>query len=288
MLGSHTRYLAERLLWAADALHAAAAISAAHRLGVLAILGADPVRPEDVAARCQLDVNGVVVLLEALAAMGLVDSAADGRFRTAVPGLRALGTLSDSGNLLADAIPSGRAPLECDVPTGASDVYPDTVTHLATLVGPAAEAVAECLDGGDGAAQVLDVGAGAAPWSLAVARRDPRCRVTALDLPGVLTTTQEAVAAAGCSDQFRYLAGDIFTVSLGRSAYDLVLLGNLCHLFDAPTNRRLLRRLRPALRSGGRVAVVDVLPSATDPASRRSVALYAARAEDPDQQRWGA
>jgi ubiquinone/menaquinone biosynthesis C-methylase UbiE len=273
VLASDPRDLAERLLWASDALHAAAAISAAHRLGVLAMLEAGPVRPEVVAAQCQLDVHGVVVLLEALAAMGLVDSAVDGRFRTAVPGLRALGTRSDSGDLLADAIRSGRAPLECDVPAGASDVYPDTVTHLATLVGPAAEAVAECLDG---AARVLDVGAGAAPWSLALARRDPRCRVAALDLPGVLTTTQEAVAAAGCSEQFRYLAGDMFTVSLARSAYDLVLLGNLCHLFDAPTNRRLLQRLRPVLRSGGRVAVVDVLPSATDPASRRSVALYAA------------
>jgi hypothetical protein len=122
MLASDPRDLAERLLWASDALHAAAAISAAHRLGLLAILGAGPVRPKDVAARCQLDVNGVVVLLEALAAMGLVDSAVDGRFRTAVPGLRALGTRSDSGNLLADAIRSGRAPLECDVPAGASDV----------------------------------------------------------------------------------------------------------------------------------------------------------------------
>jgi SAM-dependent methyltransferase len=264
---------AERLLWASDALHAAAVISAAHRLGVLAVLEAGPVRPDDLAAQCRLDVRGVVVLLEALAAMGLVDLAVDGRFSTAVSGLRVLGTRSDSGDLLADAIRSGRAPLECDVPAGASDVYPDTVAHLATLVGPAAEAVAECLDG---AARVLDVGAGAAPWSLAIARRNPRCRVTALDLPGVLATTQEAVAAAGCSDQFRYLAGDAFTVPVPGSTYDLVLLGNLCHLFDAPTNRRLLQRLRPALRSGGRIAVVDVLPSVTDPASLRTVALYAA------------
>ena len=30
----------------------------------------------------------------------------------------------------------------------------------------------------------LDVGAGAAPWSLALAGRDPSCRITAVDLPG--------------------------------------------------------------------------------------------------------
>lgn len=30
----------------------------------------------------------------------------------------------------------------------------------------------------------LDLGAGAAPWSLALAGRDPSCRITAVELPG--------------------------------------------------------------------------------------------------------
>ena len=85
MLASDPRDLAERLLWVSDALHAAAAISAAHRTGVLAMLEAGAVRPKDVAAQCQLDVNGVVVLLEALAAMGLVDSAVDGQLASPFP-----------------------------------------------------------------------------------------------------------------------------------------------------------------------------------------------------------
>jgi hypothetical protein len=53
-----------------------------------------------------------------------------------------------------------------------------------------------------------------------------------------------------------------------------VLLGNVCHLFDGPTTARLLRRLRPAIRSGGRIAIVDaVVPEDEDGA--RSVRLYA-------------
>ena len=32
--------------------------------------------------------------------------------------------------------------------------------------------------------RVLDVGAGAAPWSLALAAHDPSCTITAIELPG--------------------------------------------------------------------------------------------------------
>jgi ubiquinone/menaquinone biosynthesis C-methylase UbiE len=264
--------VAERLGWASDALHAAAVISAAHRLGVLTALEAGPAHAADLARNSHLDVHGCTVLLEALAAMGLVDAGTDGRFKPVVAELSTLGVFAGSEDLLVEAVRSGRAQLECDIPAGASQVYPDAVTYLATLLGAAADAVAELLHG---AGRILDVGAGAAQWSLALVRRDPRCRVTALDLAPVLAVTRRAVAEAGWPDQFEYMAGDAFEVSLPHAKYDLALLGNLCHLFDGPANRRLFHRLRPAIQDGGRIAVIDVLPS-PDPAARRSVQLYAA------------
>ena len=63
--------VAERLSWATEALHAAAAVSAAHRLGVLAALESGPVRVETLARACQTDVRSTGVLLDALTAMGL-------------------------------------------------------------------------------------------------------------------------------------------------------------------------------------------------------------------------
>ncbi|MDQ2999102.1 MAG: class I SAM-dependent methyltransferase, partial [Chloroflexota bacterium] len=111
-------------------------------------------------------------------------------------------------------------------------------------------------------------------WSLALAARAPSCRITAVDLPAVLHATRRAVATAGCDAQFAYLAGDCFDVEWGRASYDLAIAGNLCHLFDADANRRLLGRLFDALSPGGRLAIVDVLPNEPfdGPAS---VALYA-------------
>lgn len=143
---------------------------------------------------------------------------------------------------------------------------------LARLVAPAVRRAAELL--APSAGDVLDVGAGAAPWSMALAAANPSTRVTALDLPDVLRTTHRAVEAAGLAAQFRFRACDMFTADLPQAAYDLVLLGNICHLFDQDTNRALLTRLRPALRDGGTLAIADALPS-DDPEQRRSLSLYA-------------
>jgi ubiquinone/menaquinone biosynthesis C-methylase UbiE len=272
MRGGDSTAVAERLRWASDALHAAAVVSAAHRLGVLTALEAGPVGAADLARDSHLDVHGCTILFEALAAMGLVDLGTDGRFKPVVPDLSLLGLFAGSADLLVEAVRSGRAPQECDIPAGASQVYPDAVTYLAALMGTAADAVAELLHG---AGRILDVGAGAAPWSLALARRDPRCRVTALDLAPVLAVTRRAVTEAGFPDQFEYVSGDAFEVSLPHATYDLAVLGNLCHLFDGPANRRLLHRLRPAIQDEGRIAIIDVLP-AHDPNTQRSVRLYAA------------
>src|SRR5207302_5456366 len=109
---------------------------------------------------------------------------------------------------------------------------------------------------------VLDVGAGAAPWSLAIARRSPGCRVTAVDLPPVLVATGRAVTAAGLRGVFDLVAGDVFEVPLAGEAYDRVVVGSVCHLFGEERNRRLLARANAALRAGGVVALIETLPDA--------------------------
>jgi ubiquinone/menaquinone biosynthesis C-methylase UbiE len=121
---------------------------------------------------------------------------------------------------------------------------------------------------------VLDVGAGAAPWSLALAERHADCRVTAVDLPAVLGNTRRAVNTAGLESQFVYMAGDFFSLDLGSARYDLIVAANICHLFDDRSNRVLLARLFEAVRPGGRLAILEELPSEVMDGPR-TVVLYA-------------
>lgn len=59
--------------------------------------------------------------------------------------------------------------------------------------------------------------------------------------------------------RYRMVGGDIFTTDLSTVPADLVIVANLCHLFDSATNRRLLARLVDGLTPGGYVAVIEPL-----------------------------
>jgi SAM-dependent methyltransferase len=100
--------------------------------------------------------------------------------------------------------------------------------------------------------------------------------VTAVDLAPVLATTREQVADAGLTDRFTFQAGDLLGLVPEPGTHDIVLLANVCHLFDDATNADLVGRLSRALAPGGRLAVVDVLPERVQGGSRRSamLALY--------------
>jgi SAM-dependent methyltransferase len=66
--------------------------------------------------------------------------------------------------------------------------------------------------------------------------------------------------AAGVHDRYRTIAGDAFTVDYG-SGYDVVLVTNFLHHFDAPTNTKMLKKVYAALKPGGRVAVLEFVPN---------------------------
>lgn len=144
-----------------------------------------------------------------------------------------------------------------DTTAGAETLYRALAPLLGELFEPAAGRAARLL--ASTGPRILDVGAGAAPWSRALAAQDPRRHVTALDLPQVLDAARTAVEADGLGDQFDFVAADMFSGDW-PGEYDLVLAANVCHLFDEESNLVLAGRLFSALRPGGTLAVVDILP----------------------------
>jgi SAM-dependent methyltransferase len=261
----------EQLYRLANVLQAAAAFDTAARLGILNHLHETPSCAEEVTRHCGTAPGVTFLLLDALQALGVLQREDDGRY-AATTVARWLTTVATGWSHLDQVVRTGEPLVPADTAAGAADLYPEVVPLLAKLVAPAAARAAELLTPVRG--EVLDVGAGAAPWSIALAQANPSARVTALDLADVLPTTRQAVEAAGLTTRFQYHVGDMFTADLPTAAYDLILLGNVCHLFSPQANRALLQRLRPVLRGGATLAIVDALPS-EDPEERRSLSLYA-------------
>lgn len=108
--------------------------------------------------------------------------------------------------------------------------------------------------------KALDISSGHGLFALAVARQNPTAHVYALDWAAVLEVARENAVRAGLADRFHTIAGSAFEVDLG-SGYDLILLPNFLHHFDMPTCVGLLKRVRAALRPGGKVGTVEFVPN---------------------------
>jgi len=242
-----------------EALAASSALSAANKLGVLARLDAGPADVMTLAHDCAISERGARLLLAALCSLGLIEEGANGLYDAALPNLVQMTMWVTPWEQLTGVIRIGQPERAGDSAVGASILYPDVIAHLGSWFALAAERAADYLI--TRGQCVLDLGIGAAPWSLALSGRNSDIRVTGVDVPSVLEVTRQVVANRGYADRFDYLSGDLFTIDLDRSAYDLAIAGNLCHLFDEPSNRHLLARLFNALRPGGTLAILDALPN---------------------------
>lgn len=114
--------------------------------------------------------------------------------------------------------------------------------------------------GGTGRKKVLDIAAGHGMFGICVAEHNPSAEIVGLDWKNVLEVALENAKRAGIMDRYRTIAGSAFEVDLG-SGYDVVLIPNFLHHFDAPTNVTLLKRVRAAMNPGGQVATIEFVPN---------------------------
>jgi len=256
-----------------DACAAAAAIHSARELGVIARLTEAPADAAAVAADCGLTRQGAESILSALAGLHLLELGGDGRFQPAHSGLLQLVELLRPWAALEPVLRGRLRPANAATIAGAESLYPSLVPQIGAFFRPSAEQAAKLL--ARPGLRVLDIGAGAAPWSLAIAAREPKSTVTAVELHAVMRSTRTAVRNAGFADRYEFVDGSAFEVDWGEPAtYDLALIANICHLFGENTNLQLLRRIADALRPAGRVAIVDILPNERGDGPRPAV-LYA-------------
>jgi ubiquinone/menaquinone biosynthesis C-methylase UbiE len=126
---------------------------------------------------------------------------------------------------------------------------------------PAQKLAVQLVAGSEGGLRVLDIGCGSAVWSIAVAKADPKARITAFDYPKVLESTRQFVEREGVVGRAEYMAGDLRVAQFPERGYDLAILGNIVHGEDEPTSRDLFARIHRALDAGGRLAIIDMIPN---------------------------
>ena len=254
-----------------------AALRAAIELDVFSAIGRGERTAGAIGRACGAAERGVRILCDYLVVIGLLtkpgetyhlapDSAAflDKRSPAYMGGaVRFLhgDTISAAFAKLTDAVRNGGTAVPADG-TVAPDhpVWVDFARGMAPLMAMPAELLAALVDPTPtNPLKVLDISASHGLYGLSFARRNPAARVVGNDWPSVLKVAQETAERLSVADRFSTLPGSAFVVDFG-GGYDVVLLPNFLHHFDAAGCEKLLRKVHAALKPGGRVVVLEFIP----------------------------
>ncbi|MEO6393650.1 MAG: class I SAM-dependent methyltransferase, partial [Pyrinomonadaceae bacterium] len=142
-----------------------------------------------------------------------------------------------------------------------SDMWVKFARSMASMMGPPAQMMAARLDHApDRKFKVLDIAAGHGIYGITIAQKFPGAEVYALDWANVLTVATENAEKAGVADRHHLIPGDAMKVDFGEG-YDLVLLTNFLHHFDAETCVALLKKISRSLTADGQVMTLEFVPN---------------------------
>ncbi len=159
-------------------------------------------------------------------------------------------------SLLADTVRHGRPaqPIEADPESFYIPLVEGTFT---TMLRCATRADSKIRYSATPAARILDLGAGGAPWTIAMLTACPLGRATVNDYAGVLEFAKRKTRELEVFDRCDWRPGNYHDIDIEAGEYDLVVLGHVCRAEGAIGASRLIQRAYAALRPGGRVIVAD-------------------------------
>ncbi len=246
-------------------------------LDLFTLTAAAPMSAREIAGRIDADLRALTILLDALAAMGVLLKRADA-YLTEPSAARLLGGDSPEsilpiiwhnvdlwerwGRLTEKVAGSRKTDKSMRAFIDAMDVIGKPLApRIVALVNPA------------GAQRLLDVGGGSGTYALAFLQAAPEMRATVFDLPSVIKMARERVGAAGMLERVTLVAGDFRKDPL-PGGHDLAFVSAIIHQNSPAENGEMFRKIFAALEPGGRIVVRDHVlgPDRTEP---RSGALFA-------------
>jgi 2-polyprenyl-3-methyl-5-hydroxy-6-metoxy-1,4-benzoquinol methylase len=261
-----------------NAYQRSAALRAAIELDLFRAIGEGPGDAASLARQCAASQRGIRILCDYLTIVGLLDKQGDRYLHTPAGAVfldpRSPACIASAAVFLghpgiaepfarlADVVRSGHTTLPGDGSVEPENpVWVDFARGMAPMMaGLSGPLAAMVLEGLAGPLQVLDIAAGHGLFGIEVAKLHPEAHITALDWAAVLEVAQGNARHAGVQDRYHLLPGNAFDVEYS-GPYDIVLLTNFLHHFDAPTCVGLLRKVRAALKPGGRAATLEFVPN---------------------------
>jgi 3-hydroxy-5-methyl-1-naphthoate 3-O-methyltransferase len=262
-----------RIVRMASAFQQSCLLFAASDLGIFKQLDqAGPTSAPDLAVALGLNERGARLLLNACAAIGLLDKQGSVYQNSAeaaaflVPGrpadlsaaLRYNRDVYSAWGKVADLVRTGapveRPELHLGEDAARTRAFVMSMHGKTMAMGPA---VLPLLDL-SGRKKLLDVGGGPGTFSVLLAKKYPELHATVLELPSVGAIAEDLIGQQGLSDRINVLPGGYHQTEF-PAGNDVVLLFGMMHQESIDSIRDLLGRAYKSLNSGGAVYVMDMM-----------------------------
>ncbi|MCP9495994.1 MAG: methyltransferase domain-containing protein [Pyrinomonadaceae bacterium MAG19_C2-C3] len=260
-----------------NAYQRTAAIKAAIELDLFTALAEGNDTVASLADKCQTSKRGARILCDYLVVIGFL-SKQDGHYRltpdsalfldrrspayvgVAIEFLLAPMLIDGFNNLTAAVRQGGTAIPEEGTIAPEHPVWVHFARAMAPLTGTSAHLMAKMIDADyERKLKVLDIAAGHGMFGIAFAQQFPNAEIIAQDWSNVLEVAKENAEKARVAKRYSTLPGSAFEVDFGGD-YDIILLTNFLHHFDAATCVKLLQKVHTALAQNGKAVTLEFVP----------------------------
>jgi SAM-dependent methyltransferase len=270
---------ADQILEMAGNFRPACILGAAAELDLFSRLGKDSRTAEQVAALLESDPRAVQILLDALAALRLLDKQGEqycvpepvrplldeAEPNAILPMVRHMMSMLRAWSQLAWVVKAGfPGPRQASIRGFQEDRAAFIAAMHAISCGAADDVVGQlaplCFK------RLLDVGGASGTWTLAFLRAVPGATATIFDLPDAIEQARHRLCDTAFGDRVVLAAGDFYRDEL-PGGVDFAWISAIAHQHSRKHNRELFAKAWRALVPGGTIAIRDIVmePSRTAP-----------------------
>jgi len=105
------------------------------------------------------------------------------------------------------------------------------------------------------AKNMLDIGGGPGTYALEWCKLHTHLKATVFDIPPVLEVAKNYIEKYELGERVNTQPGNFHKDDLGDCKYDLVLMANILHMYDADMGKTLVTKAVKALQPGGRIVL---------------------------------
>ena len=266
----------QKLLEVSSSFQECRILLTAAQIDLFTKLEAKPRTVDDLCADEGWSPRGLAILMDALAAQGILIRSPEGHYRvnSSITGLLVKGgrdsilplvlhrgTMWETWSHLTEIVRTGTNPSRRDILSRSTEDMEAFIGAMHVIGLRKAEEIADSIDL-KSFTRMLDVGGASGTYIMAFLKRAPHMTATLFDLPEVVEMARNRLTESGFIDRVQLVAGDYNTDELPKG-HDLVLLSAIIHINDREVNGRLYSKIYAALAPGGTILIRDYFLDST-------------------------